>query len=354
MIDYRVDQYIEYDEYLCYRYILDYSNPTQRLHFAFNLFDLNGSARIDRDKLKRTVAILIHDVRSGLATGSGGGGWEAGKEVGGLLELYGYWAMQVYDRDNDRGLRWEEWRQYGEEDDRVRQLCDEMSSRTARRRERLLRQALTQPEGGGGGGKAQTGRDKAVKHNRTDKDEKELNKTEQRDSQKDEDGRAAHTSQPADEQHDDDSSSDDELDDSSDDVYAPTREWDQRYLRDTEETGVWEEYRNRMRTAAGRITTHTMESMEGEALPQPPPPPQQQQAAARQQQQQDGQQQWREARRCQRRQARLPVLLEGGRAAAAARGGVGGGRRSPGPNTSGPIVAVASSPILNTLPVVTW
>ena len=61
----------------------------------------------------------MHDVRSPTAPpqSTAGVGWEAGKEVSGLLELYGYWAMQVYDRDGDRSLRWEEWRQYGEEDD---------------------------------------------------------------------------------------------------------------------------------------------------------------------------------------------------------------------------------------------
>ena len=322
VIDYRPDQYIEYDEYLCYRYILDYSTHSQRLHFAFNLFDLNGSGRIDRDKLKRTVAILMHDVRSQSAPpqSAGGAGWEAGKEVGGLLELYGYWAMQVYDRDGDRSLRWEEWRQYGEEDDRVRQLCDEMSSRRARRRERLLRQALTQPDSraGSGGGR--------VPSKVAEKDEKERSKNEQRERVKDEDGGKRGDHDNGDESYEDEMEDDE-------DVYDPAREWEQRYLRDTEETGVWEEYRNRMRTAAGRITTHTMESMEGEALPQPPP---------QQQQQHDNN---NNNKRDNSDPTKLPVAS--GRPGSGGGGGGGGGRRSPGPSgmSNG---GSASSPILNT------
>ena len=320
VIDFRPDQYIEYDEYLCYRYILDYSTHTQRLHFTFNLFDLNGSGRIDRDKLKRTVAILMHDVRSPTAPpqSAGGTGWEAGKEVGGLLELYGYWALQVYDRDGDRSLRWEEWRQYGDEDDRVRQLCDEMSSRKARRRERLLRQALTQPDSrpmsaGGRGGSA----DKVA-----GKDEKERSKTDQRERVKDEDGGKRG------EQENVDESEDEEMEE--DDMYDPAREWEQRYLRDTDETGVWEEYRNRMRTAAGRITTHTMESMEGEALPQPPPSQSQHDNSKR-----------------DTHDPNKPPATGSRPGSGGGGGGSGGGGRSPGP-TSMSNSGSASSPILNT------
>ena len=324
VIDFRPDTYIEYDEYLCYRYILDYSTHTQRLHFAFNLFDLSGSARIDRDKLKRTVAILMHDVRSPTAPPqtAGGGGWEAGKEVGGLLELYGYWAMQVYDRDGDRSMRWEEWRQYGEEDDRVRQLCDEMSSRRARHRERLLRQALTQPDqrvrssGGRGGAAAAVGASKVA-----GKDEKERGATEPR--VRDEDGGKQENGDESEEDDSMEQQTDDDVDDSA-------REWEQRYLRDTEETGVWEEYRNRMRTAAGRITTHTMESMEGEALPQPPP-------QQPQQQQQD--------KRDTADSTKPPVA--GVRPGSGGGGVSGGGRRSPGPSPMSSSGS-AASPILNT------
>ena len=110
---------------------------------VFNLFDLTGNGRIDRDKLKRMSVALMTS-----PTAAAPSPVDPSKEFAPLLDLFAFFALHSFDRDADRQLAWMEWRLYAEDDERIRRMVDEMSSRRARRKEREARHP-TQPQKGG-------------------------------------------------------------------------------------------------------------------------------------------------------------------------------------------------------------
>ena len=208
---------------------------------VFNLFDLTGNGRIDRDKLKRMSVALMTS-----PTAAAPSPVDPSKDFAPLLDLFAFFSLHAYDRDADRSLAWMEWRLYAEDDERIRRMVDEMSSRRARRKEREARHA-TQPQRGGG-------------HLLPPQPQQPLAGSK---------GAAVAASATADAGGvvDDDWLLG-EVDDDEADVDAAQAlawsEWMGAAVVDESEWSAWEEYRNVMRTAANRMTTPTMEAIDDE------------------------------------------------------------------------------------------
>ena len=274
VVDYRPDGWVDWDEFVCYRFVLEYGSREQQLRFVFNLFDLNGSGRVDRDELKRMSVALMPSPSAPQP-----GAVDVQREFAPLLELLSLLALAAYDRDADRQLSWPEWRLLAEDDERVCRMVDEMNSRRGRRREKQLRQQLSAAA--------------APRQQQQQPHQLQLKRPQQPQPQqaaREDDGddgsdgwsdgcdESAAASVTA--------SSSSSLSSSSSSSSSPSllsslplcwSEWGGG-LDDDGDLSAWEEYRNRMRTAAGRMTTPTMEaSIEGESRPQQQ---QQQQTAA--------------------------------------------------------------------------
>ena len=220
----------------------------------FNLFDLTGNGRIDRDKLKRLSVALMTS-----PTAAAPSAVDPSKEFAPLLDLFAFFALHAYDRDGDRQLSWVEWRLYAEDDERIRRMVDEISSRRARRKEREARygnnaqQTLSkhaqqqqqvpaaQALAGKGGGAA----------------------TPTSAAAKKETGEADGGGVDDDDWLLSDADDDDEAEVDAVQTLAWS-EWMGCAVGDESEWSAWEEYRNVMRTAANRMTTPTMEAMDDE------------------------------------------------------------------------------------------
>ena len=244
VVDFRSDGVVDWEEFVCYLFVLDYASREQRMRFVFNLFDLTGNGRIDREKLKRmSLALMTSTTAPAPSTA------DPSKDFSPLLDLFAYFALHSYDRDADRSLSFMEWRLYAEDDERVRRMVDEISSRRARRKEREARLG-PQPRN--------------PHHHRQPQQPTPPAKQNQPQAH-------SHGSESADE---DDEGDDDWLtgeaddDDDAGDLDAANAlgwsEWMGSAVVDESEWSAWEEYRNHMRTAANRMTTPTMEALDEE------------------------------------------------------------------------------------------
>jgi len=126
--------------------VTDFSGREEKFKFIFNLFDLAGNGKIDRDKLKRmTVAIasLPPTINSSAASTTSSQSapltlhqFDVTKEFSPLLDLFSFFSLFLFDRDGDRALSYPEWRRYCEEDSRIVQMIQEINSKEAKNREK--------------------------------------------------------------------------------------------------------------------------------------------------------------------------------------------------------------------------
>jgi EF-hand domain pair len=241
VVDFRNDGVIDWEEFLCYKFIADYAGREQQMRFVFNLFDLTGNGRVDRDELKRMTVALMSSPSAPHPSQV-----DVSREFAPLLDLFSFLSLYSYDRDADRQLSWPEWRSYAEDDDRVSRMVDEINSRRGRRRERKLRQQLMTST-------AARQQQQLIKKTSQQPQQQQQQQRPHRESGEEEEG---------DESQDDGGEDDDSLS-----LSSPPLCWSEWCggLDDDSELSAWEEYRNRMRTAAGRMTTPTMDGIiEGE------------------------------------------------------------------------------------------
>jgi Ca2+-binding EF-hand superfamily protein len=107
VVDYKShSSYLDWDEFVCFVYILYYSSLDERLQFVFNLFDIAAAGKISKKYFKRVSACLMHNNSNNDPINS----------LTSMLDHYVSNVYTLYDANNDHYLNEKEFRRFAEGD----------------------------------------------------------------------------------------------------------------------------------------------------------------------------------------------------------------------------------------------